>query len=188
MWSGAPAARAAWHVQNSKRHPDVNGGAKKVNHWSLGIEVVNAQVASDTFSDWQIEATAQIVRRCWSKYPNLWHVVSHAKLDPGSVEPVEGAGARRRRQRRRSGARDGGRRCGVGGRPAAGKLLRGVGEGTKGEAGLRQAFEEVDHAGLQRILGADDQQAVVLDQVHQNLRAVAQMVGRGLDVGADRLA
>lgn len=82
VWACAPEARAAWHVQNSRSHPDVNGGAKKVNHWSLGIEVVNAQVASDAFSDWQVEATAQIVRRCWAKYPNLKHVVSHAKLDP----------------------------------------------------------------------------------------------------------
>jgi N-acetylmuramoyl-L-alanine amidase len=26
--------------------------------------------------------TARIVRFCWAKYPNLTHVVSHAKLDP----------------------------------------------------------------------------------------------------------
>jgi N-acetylmuramoyl-L-alanine amidase len=26
--------------------------------------------------------TARIVRFCWAKYPNLKHVVSHAKLDP----------------------------------------------------------------------------------------------------------
>ncbi|MFZ1817632.1 MAG: N-acetylmuramoyl-L-alanine amidase, partial [Nitrospira sp.] len=52
------------------------------NHWSLGIEVVNRQAGSDRFSDWQIHATAQIVRYCWAKYPNLKYVVSHAKLDP----------------------------------------------------------------------------------------------------------
>jgi N-acetylmuramoyl-L-alanine amidase len=44
--------------------------------------VVNSQTTSDTFSDWQVQATAQIVRYCWAKYPNLKHVVSHAKLDP----------------------------------------------------------------------------------------------------------
>jgi N-acetyl-anhydromuramyl-L-alanine amidase AmpD len=82
VWACAPEARAAWHVQNSRSHRDVNGGANRVNHWSLGIEVVNAQVAADAFSDWQVEATARIVRYCWAKYPNLKHVVSHAKLDP----------------------------------------------------------------------------------------------------------
>ena len=69
VWSCAPEARAAWHVQNTCSHPDVNGGATRVNHWSLGIEVVNRQVTADAFSDWQVEATAQIIRRCWAKYP-----------------------------------------------------------------------------------------------------------------------
>jgi N-acetylmuramoyl-L-alanine amidase len=82
VWACAPEARAAWHVRNDCSHPKVNGGATKVNHWSLGIEVVNAQTPNDTFSDWQVEATAQIVRYCWAKYPNLKQVVSHAKLDP----------------------------------------------------------------------------------------------------------
>ncbi len=82
VWACAPEARAAWHVRNACSHPDVNDGADKVNHWSLGIEVVNNQTTRDGFSDWQIQATAQIVRYCWAKYPNLKHVVSHAKLDP----------------------------------------------------------------------------------------------------------
>ena len=82
VWACAPEARAAWHVRNSVSHPDVNSGATKVNHWSLGIEVVNAQSGADAFSDWQVETTARIVRHCWAKYPNLVHVVSHAKLDP----------------------------------------------------------------------------------------------------------
>lgn len=81
IWACAPEARAAWHVQNDKRHPDVNHNANKVNHWSLGIEVVNTQI-TDPFSEWQVAITAQIVRYCWAKYPNLVHVVSHAKLDP----------------------------------------------------------------------------------------------------------
>ena len=82
VWACAPEARAAWHVRNAAHHPDINSGATKVNHWSLGIEVVNNQSTGDTFSDWQVEATARIVRYCWAKYPNLVHVVSHAKLDP----------------------------------------------------------------------------------------------------------
>lgn len=82
VWACVPEARAAWHVRNAASHPDVNGGAGRVNHWSLGIEIVNTQV-NDAFSDWQLQATAQIVRYCWAKYPNLVHVVSHAKLDPG---------------------------------------------------------------------------------------------------------
>jgi N-acetylmuramoyl-L-alanine amidase len=82
VWACAPEARAAWHVRNAVSHPDVNAGANKINHWSLGIELVNTQ-NNDPFSDWQIEITAQIVRYCWAKYPNLKHIVSHAKLDPG---------------------------------------------------------------------------------------------------------
>lgn len=81
VWACVPEALAAWHVRNAAFHPDVNDGANKVNHWSLGIEVVNTQNA-DPFSDWQVEVTARIVRYCWAKYPNLLHIVSHAKLDP----------------------------------------------------------------------------------------------------------
>lgn len=82
VWATCHEARAAWHVRNSASHPDIWDGRGKVNHFSLGIEVVNRQSTSDGFSDWQVEATAQIVRYCWAKYPNLRHVVSHAKLDP----------------------------------------------------------------------------------------------------------
>jgi N-acetylmuramoyl-L-alanine amidase len=81
VWACVPEALAAWHVRNAVSHPDVNDGKPRVNHWSLGIEIVNTQVR-DPFSDWQVAATARIVRYCWSKYPNLVHVVSHAKLDP----------------------------------------------------------------------------------------------------------
>jgi N-acetyl-anhydromuramyl-L-alanine amidase AmpD len=82
VWACAPETLAAFHVQNSKSHPDVNNGKNLVNHWSLGIEIVNSQQSSDQFSDWQVSMTARIVRFCWAKYPNLKHVVSHAKLDP----------------------------------------------------------------------------------------------------------
>ena len=82
VWACAPEARAAWHVRNSVSHPDVNGGANRTNHSSLGIEIVNTQLSNDAFSDWQVGVTAEIVRYCWAKYPNLKHVVSHAKLDP----------------------------------------------------------------------------------------------------------
>ncbi len=81
VWACVPEARAAWHVRNAVSHPDVNNGEKRVNHWSVGIELVNTQ-ANDPFSDWQGEIAARIVRYCWAKYPNLLHVVSHAKLDP----------------------------------------------------------------------------------------------------------
>ena len=81
-WATAPESRAAWHVRNAVSHLDVWNGRNKVNHFSLGIEVVNAQKNNDTFSDWQYQMTAKIVRYCWAKYPNLVHVVSHAKLDP----------------------------------------------------------------------------------------------------------
>lgn len=81
VWAFVPEALAAWHVRNAVSHPDVNDGENRVNHWSLGIEVVNRQ-QNDPFSSWQVEMTARIVRYCWAKYPNLRHVVSHAKLDP----------------------------------------------------------------------------------------------------------
>jgi N-acetyl-anhydromuramyl-L-alanine amidase AmpD len=82
VWACAPEARAAWHVRNDRSHPDVWEGRSRVNHYSLGIEVVNAQNGADPFSDWQVAVTAEIIRYCWEKYPNLRHVVSHAKLDP----------------------------------------------------------------------------------------------------------
>ncbi len=95
VWATCHEARAAWHVRNACCHPEVWGGAQRINHWSLGVEVVNRQVRSDAFSAWQVEATAQIVRYAWAKYPNLRHVVSHAMLDParrsdpGSLFPWE---------------------------------------------------------------------------------------------------
>lgn len=82
VWACAPERRTAGHVKNSKHHPDVNNDARRVNEWSLGIEIVNRANGGDSYSDWQVEAVARIVRYCWAKYPNLRHVVSHAKLDP----------------------------------------------------------------------------------------------------------
>ena len=84
VWACAPEARAAHHVRNSCFHPDVEGGKSKINHFSLGIEIVNRQAQTDPgpFSQWQVFAAAEIIRFCWAKYPNLKHVVSHAKLDP----------------------------------------------------------------------------------------------------------
>lgn len=81
VWACAPETLSAWHVRNDKFHPDVNNGKNKVNHWSLGIEIVNSQ-QNDPFSEWQVKITADIVKYCWAKYPNLEHIVSHAKLDP----------------------------------------------------------------------------------------------------------
>lgn len=82
VWACVRERDAAWHVRNTKFHSDVNDGKTRVNHWSLGIEVVNRQSGGDSFSDWQVAATAQIVRYCREKYPNLRYIVSHAKLDP----------------------------------------------------------------------------------------------------------
>ncbi len=82
VWACVRERDAAWHVRDTARHSDVNGGERNVNHWSLGIEVVNLQRGPDPFSDWQVAVTATIVRYCWAKYPNLRHVVSHAKMDP----------------------------------------------------------------------------------------------------------
>lgn len=84
VWACAPEKRAAWHVKDSKFHPEVNNGRKFVNFWSLGVEIVNTQSddVPDPFSAWQVEQAAALVRYAWSKYPELVDVVSHAKLDP----------------------------------------------------------------------------------------------------------
>ena len=82
VWATAPERRAAWHVRYHCSHPDVCHGAKGLNQLSLGVEIVNAQSGGDRFSDWQVQATADIARYAWAKYPNLRHVVSHARLDP----------------------------------------------------------------------------------------------------------
>ncbi len=82
VWASAPEARACWHVRNSCFHRHVCHGARRINDWSLGVEIVNAQSGGDAFSDWQVRITAEIVRYAWAKYPNLAHVVSHARLDP----------------------------------------------------------------------------------------------------------
>ena len=86
VWATAPERRAAWHVRNACAHTAVCGGRGRLNHLSLGVEIVNAQTAAaagaDRFSDWQVAATAEIVCYAWAKYPNLKHVVSHARLDP----------------------------------------------------------------------------------------------------------
>ncbi len=84
VWSVVSESLAAYHVRDNKTHRDV-GNRKKINNWSLGIEIVNTQDVqnyTDPYSNWQIEMTALIVRYCWAKYPNLKHVISHARLDP----------------------------------------------------------------------------------------------------------
>jgi N-acetyl-anhydromuramyl-L-alanine amidase AmpD len=89
VWACAPEARAAHHVRNSCSHPDVAGGGMRVNHFSLGIQIINRQESGrpNPFSDWQVSATGEIIRYCWAKYPNLKHIVSHARLDPARSDP-----------------------------------------------------------------------------------------------------
>ncbi|WP_375204638.1 N-acetylmuramoyl-L-alanine amidase [Hyphococcus sp.] len=82
VWATCAERLAAWHVRRSCAHPDICAGATNLNRLSLGIEIVNRQDGRDFFSPWQIEATAEIVRYAAGKYPNLAHVVSHARLDP----------------------------------------------------------------------------------------------------------
>lgn len=82
VWACARESRAAWHVRNAVSHPAVWGGRREINHFSLGVEIVNTVRPDDPFSLWQIAAAAAIVRYAWGKYPNLRHVVSHARLDP----------------------------------------------------------------------------------------------------------
>jgi N-acetyl-anhydromuramyl-L-alanine amidase AmpD len=84
VWACAPEARAALHVRNSCSHLDVEGGRTGINHFSLAICIISrhARTSPKPFSQWQVFAAAEIIRHCWAKYPNLKHVVSHARLDP----------------------------------------------------------------------------------------------------------
>ena len=51
--------------------------------------------------------------------------------------------------------------------------------------GPANAVEEVDDAGFKGVLGADDPEAFVLNELFEQLRTVPEMVGRGTDVGAN---
>ena len=84
VWATVAAAKAAFHVGAVDYVPHLGPGVN-VNNRSLGIEIVNTQDVeqyTDTYSAWQILATARIVLHAWAKYPNLRHVISHARLDP----------------------------------------------------------------------------------------------------------
>jgi N-acetyl-anhydromuramyl-L-alanine amidase AmpD len=83
-WATVAEAKAAYHVGNVDYEPHLGPGTN-VNNRSLGIEIVNTQNVqdfTDRFSAWQITMAAQIVLYAWAKYPNLKHVISHARLDP----------------------------------------------------------------------------------------------------------
>ncbi|WP_411994528.1 N-acetylmuramoyl-L-alanine amidase [Agarivorans sp. DSG3-1] len=85
VWATVAEAKAAYHVRDTIELPEFLTGNRNINNRSLAIEVVNTQDVegfSDPYSEWQIQHTANIVLHAWSKYPNLKHIVSHAKLDP----------------------------------------------------------------------------------------------------------
>lgn len=84
IWATVAEAKAAYHVGNVDYEQHLGPGTN-VNNRSLGIEIVNTQNVqefSDPISAWQVEMTARIVLYAWAKYPNLKHVISHARLDP----------------------------------------------------------------------------------------------------------
>lgn len=85
VWAVVGEAKAAYHV-GAKGYAKHIGAGPNVNNRSLGIEIVNSQNVKknveDPYSDWQVRATAEIITYAWAKYPNLKHVISHAKLDP----------------------------------------------------------------------------------------------------------
>jgi len=85
VWAVVSESLGALHVKDSATHSDIDNQTP-INKISLGVEIVNTQDVknyTDPYSDWQIQQTAMIVRYAWAKYPNLKHVVSHARLDPG---------------------------------------------------------------------------------------------------------
>ena len=51
-------------------------------------------------------------------------------------------------------------------------------------SGCRHAVEEIHHAGVDRVLRAHHQQAVLADELLEHLGAVPQVIGRHADVGA----
>ncbi|MGA7613586.1 MAG: N-acetylmuramoyl-L-alanine amidase [Thermoanaerobaculia bacterium] len=81
-WRCVPENLAAWHVRNSRSHPELWNGHRFVNSWSIGIEVVNIQDGVEPFTEWQVEQTAALVRSAWSRHPQIHDVISHARLDP----------------------------------------------------------------------------------------------------------
>lgn len=84
VWATVAEAKAAFHVGDVDYEKHLGKGTN-VNNRSLGIEIVNTQDVqnyTDPYSTWQIESTAKIITYAWGKYPNLKHVISHAKLDP----------------------------------------------------------------------------------------------------------
>ena len=90
VWQCVPLESSAWHVLSKVRHPI--DGKKNINDRSFGIEMVNQQRANTPFPEWQVIATAAIVRYLRSKYPIKW-IFTHAycdparKLDPGILFP-----------------------------------------------------------------------------------------------------
>ncbi len=84
VWATVAEAQAAYHVGAVDYEPHIGRGTN-VNNRSLGVEIVNTQDVqnyTDPFSTWQVKAAAQIILYAWSKYPNMKHVISHAKLEP----------------------------------------------------------------------------------------------------------
>src|SRR5882672_4291403 len=51
---------------------------------------------------------------------------------------------------------------------------------------LRQTVKEIDDTGLQGVLGANDQEAGLLDELLDDVRAVPQVPHRRADIGANR--
>ncbi|MFC3815214.1 N-acetylmuramoyl-L-alanine amidase [Lysobacter sp. GCM10012299] len=84
-WATVGEAKAAFHVRDNVNASTHLGAGPNVNNRSLGIEIVNSQGirGRDPYSPWQLEACARIVLYACAKYPNLKHVISHARLDPG---------------------------------------------------------------------------------------------------------
>ena len=64
--------------------------------------------------------------------------------------------------------------------PPAGACMRSL-------AGLRHTVEEIYDSSLQRILGSDDEEPIVLDQLLEDLRSMSQMVRGDADVGPNGL-
>lgn len=85
VWATVAEAKAAYHV-GAPNNADLGQGPN-VNNRSLGIEIVNTQDVQnyqDPYSAWQVTMAARIVLYAWAKYPNLKHVISHARLDPNN--------------------------------------------------------------------------------------------------------
>ena len=67
-------------INRPNGHPLVENGLSDPDQWTIVI-AVGREPQSDQYSEWQVWASAALVRQCWRRYPNLRNVVSASLFD-----------------------------------------------------------------------------------------------------------